>query len=137
MILNRQDPGKVEAVLDWEMSTLGDPLSDLGYTLVYWGNEGDDEERVKIRPNTQVTAQPGFLRREELVAEYARRTGRDTTHIAFYEAFANYKLAVITEGIYKRSTMGQTTFENAEGYASAATNLIGLALEQLDAANLR
>ena len=137
MVLDRSDPGRVLAVLDWEMSTLGDPLSDLGYTLVYWGNQGDPEDRVKIRPNTQVTAQPGFLSREELVAEYGRRTGRDTKAIAFYEAFANYKLAVITEGIYKRSLMGQTTFElGAGGYASAATNLVGLALEQMDAAGL-
>ena len=136
MVLNYNDPGKVEAVLDWEMSTLGDPLSDLGYTLVYWGNQGDTEERIRIRPNTQVTARPGFLSREEIVAEYETRTGRDTRHIAFYEAFANYKLAVITEGIYKRATMGQTTFGGGESYGSAALNLVTLALEQLDAAGL-
>jgi aminoglycoside phosphotransferase (APT) family kinase protein len=137
MVLARDNPGRVEAILDWEMSTLGDPLSDLGYTLVYWGNIGDPEERVKVRPNTKVTAQPGFMTREEIVAEYGRQTGRDVSNIAYYEAFANYKLAVITEGIYKRSTMGQTTFEGTESYASAASNLVNLALEQMDAANIR
>ncbi len=133
MILDREDPARVVAVLDWEMSTLGDPLSDLGYTLVYWGNEGDAEDRVRVRPNTVVTAQPGFMSREELVAEYARRTGRDTAHIAFYEVFANYKLAVIVEGIYKRHLAGQTVGEgNYSGYEASAPNLVALALSQAD-----
>ncbi len=137
MILSREDPGKVDAILDWEMSTLGDPLSDIGYTLVYWGNEGDPENRVKVRPNAQVTAKPGFLNRRELVAEYEKRSGRDASAIAFYEAFANYKLAVITEGIYMRSLKGQTTFDGgAAGYESAAPNLVAMALEQLDAAGM-
>ena len=137
MILAKDNPGQVDAILDWEMSTLGDPLSDLGYTLVYWGNIGDTEERVKIRPNTKVTARPGFMSREQIVAEYGRQTGRDVSKVAYYEAFANYKLAVITEGIYKRSTMGQVTFEQADGYSSAAGTLVNLALEQMDAAGLK
>jgi aminoglycoside phosphotransferase (APT) family kinase protein len=134
MILSSDDPGKVEAVLDWEMSTLGDPLSDLGYTLVYWGNASDSEERTRARPTSALTAAKGFPTREELVAEYARQTGRDVSHIDFYQVFANYKLAVITEGIYKRFTMGQTTFEQGAGtYQSAALNLVQLALSQADA----
>ena len=137
MILDRNDPGRVVAVLDWEMSTLGDPLSDLGYTLVYWGNVGDDEQRVRVRPTAGVTAAPGFMNRGEIVAEYARRTGRDTSHIAFYEVFANYKLAVIVEGIYKRHLAGQTVGEgNYSGYEASAPNLVNLALAQADASGV-
>jgi aminoglycoside phosphotransferase (APT) family kinase protein len=137
MILNRDDPGKVEAVLDWEMSTLGDPLSDLGYTLVYWGNRGDPEEHLRLRPYNAVTTRDGFYTREEIVAEYARQTGRDTRHIAFYQAFANYKLGVITEGIYKRALQGKTTFDSGpSGPQSSAEALFNLALGQLEAAGI-
>lgn len=137
MVLNRDNPGKVEAVLDWEMSTLGDPLSDLGYTLVYWGNKGDPEEHLKLRPYNKVTTQDGFYTREEIVAAYARKTGRDCSHIAFYQAFANYKLGVITEGIYKRTLQGKVTFESGPGGPqSTAEALFNLALGQLDAAGL-
>lgn len=134
MILNREDPGKVEAVLDWEMSTLGDPISDLGYTLVYWGNSGDDEMRRRARPMAAVTAQEGFWTREQIIAEYGRQTGRDVSHVDFYEVFANYKLAVITEGIYNRFMQGKTTFGDGAGtMADSAKNLIDLALSQADA----
>ncbi len=134
MILDRNDPGKVIAVLDWEMSTLGDPLSDLGYTLVYWGNAGDAAERVRARPTSTTTTKPGFLSRGEIIAEYGRKTGIDVSHIDFYEIFANYKLAVITEGIYNRFKQGKTTFGDGAGtMADSAVNLVNLALAQADA----
>jgi aminoglycoside phosphotransferase (APT) family kinase protein len=139
MILAKDDPGRVVAILDWEMSTVGDPLSDLGYTFVYWGDAGDSEARIRTRPNAQVTAKPGFLSRAQMAAEYARLTGRDVSGIAYYEAFANYKLAVIVEGIYKRSLQGQTVFSEASvaGYEASARNLVNLSLDQLDAAGIR
>jgi aminoglycoside phosphotransferase (APT) family kinase protein len=135
MILDPHDPGKVVAVLDWEMSTLGDPLSDLGYTLVYWGSPGDDPGRTNARPTSQVTAQPGFMTRTEIVDEYARRTGRDVSHIDYYEVFANYKLAVITEGIYKRHLQGQTVGAGYGGMADSCVRLVELALSQADASS--
>ncbi|MFN0095916.1 MAG: phosphotransferase family protein [Dehalococcoidia bacterium] len=135
IIFNRDDPGKVEAVLDWEMSTLGDPIADLGYTLVYWGNSGDNEMRRRARPMSAITAQEGFWTREQIIAEYGRQTGRDVSNVDYYEVFANYKLAVITEGIYNRHTQGKTTFNEAAGasMAESAKNLIDLALAQADA----
>jgi aminoglycoside phosphotransferase (APT) family kinase protein len=133
MILDKDDPGKVVAVLDWEMSTLGDPLSDLGYTLVYWGNPGDDPSRISARPTSQATAKPGFLTRREIVEEYARRTGRDVSHIDYYEVFANYKLAVITEGIYKRHLQGKTVGAGYGGMQDSCVRLVELALAQADA----
>lgn len=137
MILARQDPGRVEAVLDWEMSTLGDPLSDLGYTLVYWGQADDDDARRQARPTSGTTAQPGFLTRRQLVERYAAASGRDTKAIAYYEAFANYKLAVITEGIYNRALQGKTTFGASDSMGQSAINLVNLSLAQLDAAGFR
>ena len=61
MILARDDPGKVLAVLDWEMATLGDPLTDLGYTLVFWGQPGDSEIRLEATLGGDITAEGGFL----------------------------------------------------------------------------
>ena len=130
MILSADDPGKVEAVLDWEMSTLGDPLADLGYTLIYWGNATDSAERLAVRANLHVTTAEWFLTREEIVSEYARRSGRDVSAIDWYQVFSNYKLAVIAEGIYARHLKGQTVGEGFVGYDRAAPNMIAMALEQ-------
>ncbi|MCC7364354.1 MAG: phosphotransferase family protein [Dehalococcoidia bacterium] len=129
MILAHDDPGRVVAVLDWEMSTLGDPLSDVGYTLIYWGNRGDTAERLSVRPNLRVTAQEGFLTRDEIVHEYAKRSGRDVTSVDWYQVFANYKLAVIAEGIYARHLQGKTVGEGFVGYDRSAPNMVELALE--------
>jgi aminoglycoside phosphotransferase (APT) family kinase protein len=133
MILAHDDPGRVVGILDWEMSTLGDPLTDLGWTLVYWGDVTDSEEALAARPTSRVTARPGFLSRAELVAEYARRTGRDVSHMDFYEVFANYKLAVITEGIYKRHLLGQTVGEGYTGYDQTCPRLVAQALRVANA----
>jgi aminoglycoside phosphotransferase (APT) family kinase protein len=133
MILAPDDPGEVVAVLDWEMSTLGDPLSDVGYVLVNWGNRDDPPEMLKTRPMSAITAQEGFLSREELVAEYGRRSGRNVEHVDFYEIFARYKLAVITEGIYARHLKGQTVGEGFTGFVSSAPALVDAALALADA----
>jgi aminoglycoside phosphotransferase (APT) family kinase protein len=133
MILAFDDPGKVEAVLDWEMATVGDPLTDLGYTLGFWGDRTDDPERIAMRPGSGLTAQEGFLTREELVAEYAKRSGRDVSNMAYYHVFAYYKLAVISEGIYARHVQGLTLGEGFEGYGRQAENLVHMALAVADA----
>jgi aminoglycoside phosphotransferase (APT) family kinase protein len=97
---------KVVSVLDWEMATVGDPLMDLGTTLGYW-IEPDDP------PVFQVTVfgptnQPGNLRRSELVARYAEKTGRDVGDVLFYYANALFKLAVVAQQLYKRWKDGLT-----------------------------
>lgn len=132
MMLDPKDPGRVIAVLDWEMATLGDPLSDLGYTLLYWGNADDAPERLSARAQAQLTTLPGFHRREELVADYARLTGVDVSHIAFYEVLAMYKLAVIVEGIWARYLKGQTVGAGFEGLGESSVNLINMALYVAD-----
>ena len=117
LALDPADPGRVVAIFDWEMATLGDPLADVGYTLVYWGEPGDAPGSRGPGRYAAVTAAPGFQTRSELVAEYSCASGRDVTHIDFYEVLALYKLAVISEGAYARWRAGLTAgagFENVE-----------------------
>jgi aminoglycoside phosphotransferase (APT) family kinase protein len=135
MILDEHDPGHVVAILDWEMATLGDPLSDLGYTLGYWGQLGDAPERLVAAPTGAVTAAPGFLTRAELVAEYARRSGRSVEHIDFYQVLAYYKLAVIAEGIHARFLKGETVGEGFEGYDERVNMVSAIALQMADDAD--
>jgi aminoglycoside phosphotransferase (APT) family kinase protein len=133
LALDPDDPGRIVAVFDWEMATLGDPLADLGYTLIYWGEEGDSpEERI---PGTfqAVTAKPGFLTRQQLADEYARRSGIDVAHIDFYRVLALYKLAVISEGIYARHLQGKTLGPGFEGLQRTSVFLARRALALTDA----
>jgi aminoglycoside phosphotransferase (APT) family kinase protein len=95
--------GYVRAVLDWELCTLGDPLTDLGYTLVWWTLAGEPATHLLESPPTVL---PGFPTREELVARYARRTGADVSALAFYHAFGLWRLACISEGVYARYRAG-------------------------------
>ena len=87
--------GQVRAVLDWELCTLGDPLADVGTLLMYWA-------QTTLPPEPAVTVMPGFPTRAELAGRYAQASGRDVSQISFYLAFAYWKLACITEGVYVR-----------------------------------
>jgi aminoglycoside phosphotransferase (APT) family kinase protein len=133
MMLAHDDPGRVEAILDWEMATLGDPLADLGYTLIFWGETDDPPDVLAIHAAMAVPARPGFLTRAELVAEYARRSGRDVAAIDYYQVLATYKLAIITEGIWARYLKGQTVGEGYEGYGENTVRLVDYALALADA----
>jgi aminoglycoside phosphotransferase (APT) family kinase protein len=130
MALSPEQPDRVLAIFDWEMATLGDPLADLGYTLIYWGEEGDPPGALGDGRNQAVSAQPGFMTRAELVAEYAERSGREVSAIAFYEALAFYKLAVISEGIYARFLKGKTVGEGFGDAGGTALRLVERGLEQ-------
>lgn len=131
MALDPDDPGRVVAIFDWEMSTLGDPLADLGYTLIYWMEAGEASE-VEA---TAVTASPGFFTRDEIVAAYAKASSRDVSAIDFYQVLALTKLAVISEGIYKRFTLGKTVGEGFEGLRRATGALAARALAIADASD--
>ncbi|BBH68459.1 acyl-CoA dehydrogenase [Actinoplanes sp. OR16] len=93
---------KINAVLDWEMSTLGDPLADLGLLLFYWREPG--EQPWLLAPS--ITRTLGFPRRAEIASWYAEATGADLTHLTVYLAFAHLKFAVITEDINVRVRSG-------------------------------
>ncbi|MET9879696.1 phosphotransferase family protein [Actinacidiphila glaucinigra] len=93
----------VRAILDWEMSTLGDPLTDLGLLLMYG--------ELRPTPGTPVSVTggaPGHPSPAELIERYAAGSGRDVSSVSWYTAFAYFKLAVILEGIHYRYTLGQT-----------------------------
>jgi aminoglycoside phosphotransferase (APT) family kinase protein len=104
-VLVTEDPLDISAVLDWEMAALGDPLADVGLLCVYWNGIGAREDD----PITgTVPTLPGFAGTDELVRRYAERSGADTSGLAWYTAFAYFKLAVILEGIHFRFTRGKT-----------------------------
>ena len=94
------DPTRMQAVLDWEMSTLGDPLTDVGMLAVYWTEVGDIMWRNR-KPQAH-RANPGFPDVDTLLDRYATTSGTDLSEIDFYRAFATYKLAVIAQGGARR-----------------------------------
>ena len=106
VVLDSNDITAIVGVLDWEMCTVGDPLTDLGTTLAYWVDAEDPEELQKNRWGP--TNVPGSLTRAEIVHRYAQETGGDPSQIAFYLAFARFKLAVIVQQIYYRYHQGLT-----------------------------
>ncbi|MFF4623533.1 phosphotransferase family protein [Nonomuraea jabiensis] len=125
------EPIEIMAVVDWEMSTLGDPLADLGLTLTYWHDQGD-EERARIPVAGDVTLAPGFMNAAEFAAHYAKVSGRDISDLGFYVAFGNFKLAVIVEGIHARFRQGKTVGEGFDRIGSAVPALISRAHRMLD-----
>jgi len=95
------DRGRINAVLDWELCTLGDPLADLGYLGVYWYDGNAELARAN-----DPTPAGGFPAYSDLVQRYALRTGRDVGGIGYYIAFGCWRLAVISEGVYSRYAHG-------------------------------
>jgi aminoglycoside phosphotransferase (APT) family kinase protein len=106
VVLDPDDTTKIVGVLDWEMCTLGDPLTDLGTALAYWVDPQDPEELNEIR--SAPTTLPGTLTRAQLVERYAVATGRDPGNMVFYLTFARFKVAVIIQQIYYRYAQGLT-----------------------------
>ena len=105
VMIDPEDPDRIAAILDWDMTTLGDPLVDLGTLLAYWVEADDPPARGAT---LAVTAQDGFPTRAALAGRYAERTGTDLSVIPWYEAFAHWKTAVVLQQIYIRFHRGQT-----------------------------
>ncbi|TSD40345.1 phosphotransferase family protein [Rhodococcus sp. KBS0724] len=102
------EDGRTHAVLDWELCALGDTLSDLGWLTALWREAGEPEV------STSPTGHPGYPTRNEVIALYEARTGRDVSDIEWYQAFALWRLACIGEGIYVRyrdGAMGASEFD--------------------------
>ncbi len=108
LMLDRTNPGQINGVFDWEMSTLGDPMIDLGIALGYW-RERADVEIVKLAEIEPHTFKNGFLSRAEMVQRYAKRTRRDVSSFPFYLSWALWKNATVVQQIYVRYVRGQTT----------------------------
>lgn len=106
-IINADDPFKIDAILDWEISALGDPLMDLGATLAYW-IEADDPEEMRAGLK-QPSAAPGMFTREEVVRYYEEKSGRKIGDYTFYHVYGIFRLVVISQQIYYRYYHKQTT----------------------------
>jgi aminoglycoside phosphotransferase (APT) family kinase protein len=126
VVLDPDDITRIVGVLDWEMSTIGDPLTDLGTALAYWVDPHDPEDLQKIRwgPSTYV----GSPTRVQLVERYAWAASRDVSNIAFYLAFARFKLAVIVQQIYFRYQLGATKDPRFASMPEAVKSLLRASL---------
>jgi aminoglycoside phosphotransferase (APT) family kinase protein len=109
--------GRVRALLDWELATLGDPLADLGWLMAYWGAPGDG------LPLPVPTRAAGFEQRDRLSARYARLTGRSLDDLDFYIAFSLWRMAAIIAGVNARARMG--------AYGTASVDMADYRVEQL------
>jgi aminoglycoside phosphotransferase (APT) family kinase protein len=127
-LLDPQAPGRIRAVLDWEMSTLGDPLTDIGMMFVYWPEAG--EERASTL--SPVTTLPGFPTRREVAERYARRTGADLSDLNWYVGLAFFKFAAIIAGIVARSAAGAMAGKDTNGYAERIDPCVELGRAALD-----
>jgi aminoglycoside phosphotransferase (APT) family kinase protein len=131
-MLANDDTGRIAAVLDWEMSTLGDPLADVGLFLLYWGQS----EAQVIATGQAIDEQAGFASRDEIVELYAKESGRPVDNLDFYVVFAFYKLAIIVEGIAARYRMGKTLGEGFEHMGQMVKSLVDEALEQANRSSI-
>jgi aminoglycoside phosphotransferase (APT) family kinase protein len=118
------DPDRVKSIFDWDMTTLGDPLVDLGTLLGYWAQPDDGADRS---PTNALTNQAGFPKRRELAERYAARRNVPLEHIAWYEAFALWKTAVVLQQIYIRFVRGQTRDERFALMGPRVSTLIAIA----------
>ena len=101
-VFSMDGPSSIEAILDWEMSSLGDPLVDLGMMRYYW--RSPEERAVELVPS--VTRDPAFPTRDFLAEQYAVFADVDLDDLSFYDAFARFKFAIITQGVLVRSKNG-------------------------------
>jgi aminoglycoside phosphotransferase (APT) family kinase protein len=117
---------EIAAVVDWEMATLGDPLTDLGLLVVYQdlAQQGDT-----IMP--RMLPERGFLTSEQMIARYAERSPRDLAHLNWYVGFGCFKLAVVAEGIHHRYLAGKTVGEGFDHFGAAVPVLLQAALAAL------
>ena len=109
MIVTREEPERIAAVLDWEMGAIGDPRADVGYLVATYSEPGGRENPLGTSP---VTAMEGFPTRSELVERYTARSGRDVVPLAWFEALALWKAAVFCEAIYGRYVRGELTADD-------------------------
>jgi aminoglycoside phosphotransferase (APT) family kinase protein len=105
LVLDARDPGRIVAVLDWEMCTLGDPLMDLGTTLGYWTEPGDPAPLAHM---FGLTTLPGNLTRRQVVERYEQSSGRSIPDPLFYYVYGLFKVAVIIQQLYLRYRQGHT-----------------------------
>lgn len=115
-VMYRFDAPRLAAIVDWELTTIGDPLLDLGWLLATWP-EGEGSA-------VAVTPWEGFPSADELVAHYATQTTRDLSHIHWYGVLACYKLGIILEGTYARARAGKAPKETGDRLHASTIGLL-------------
>ncbi len=135
VIYARDDPHRIAAVVDWEMSTVGDPLCDLGLLVVYWVSD-TSEPAASALPGTRASLARGFPSREAMIDAYAARSPRDLSNLEWYVALGHYKLAIIAEGIHARFLLGMTVGEGFETMGPAVRLIVERALDRASASGL-
>jgi aminoglycoside phosphotransferase (APT) family kinase protein len=129
--------GRIAAVLDWEMATLGDPLADLGMQVMYWADGAGGGPNAPGIASNSVTALPGFPKRAQAIARYAERSGRNLDNLDFYVVLAYFKLGVILEGIHARFLEGGTVGAGFEAMAQQALGLARTGLAVADSSSVK
>jgi aminoglycoside phosphotransferase (APT) family kinase protein len=107
LMVGNEAPARVVAVFDWELSTIGDPLADLGYLTATWAQAGDPED-IAYASLSMATRREGFMKRDELIARYEQLSGRSMAAVSWYQTLAIWRAAVFMEGNYKRFSMGNS-----------------------------
>jgi aminoglycoside phosphotransferase (APT) family kinase protein len=128
MAVAPDDPGRCVAVYDWDMCTVGDPLTDLGTLLSSWFEAGEEYAFLASMPSRV----RGFMTRREAVARYATRSGRDVGRIGYYHTFGLFKMAVVVQQLFYRYHRGQTKDARMAGGEAVAEGLVNLAREQIE-----
>ena len=122
--------GKIRAVLDWELCTLGDTMADLGYTVMFWTEPGEFNAG-RVNEPTQAA---GYITKREGIDRYASRTGRDVSGVDFYISLAFWRLACITEGVLARYVHGAMGSNQSIDLSAIAEGVRLLAQSALDSA---
>src|SRR5262249_23776364 len=128
------DPDRVVSIFDWDMTTLGDPLIDLGTLLNYWPDPADPESAQ--RASNPGLAKMGLPARAEIIAHYGKRAGVDLSAIHWWEAFALWKTAVVVQQLHRRWVRGESTDPRMARIADRMPSLIAAAVAVLDEAGV-
>ncbi|WP_010530155.1 phosphotransferase family protein [Lentibacillus jeotgali] len=135
-LMFNEDFDYINGLFDWEMTTVGDPLTDLGVAMSYWKEDNDSSLLKKGTEDDPVTTYPGFMTRNEFMEAYAKKSGRDVSNMNFYLIFSYFKLAVICQQIYFRWKKGQTKDVRFKDLNVYVNNLIQYCVENTSRNNL-
>jgi aminoglycoside phosphotransferase (APT) family kinase protein len=119
-------PARLDAILDWEMATIGDPLADLGYMMIHWHQADDELGGFNLQA---VTSLPGFPTRAGMIERYEQRSGRSMQALDWYVTLALWKGVVFMEGNYRRAVAGTTDDPYLKTFGEAVVQLADRALE--------
>ncbi len=119
-------PARLISILDWEMATIGDPLADLGYMMIFWTQAGDPDNALHLH---SVTSLPGFPSRAEMIERYEQRSGRSMQALSWYVTLALWKAVVFMEGNYRRAAAGATDDPYLKSFGDVVVELAQRALQ--------